>query len=369
MKSSRRRVLLLTGIMLLVVCICMTACSSPGEEVGMEPQTTEEIPASTEPDAVADAGDAATSESGFTVGLACNDLDVSQAIWNEMLKEDLEPLGGELVVLNAAANVEKQISDVEDLITQGVDVIVFQPLDSEGSVPIIDACNAAGIPVIAKEAGINSTNYDAYVGIPHETQGRYDAMWVEQWLDDPPEEYLYIGGITGSSSWGLYRWNGFKEYFDETNSFDGRAEIIVEQSADWSQENAMTVMEDWLQGFPELNCIMTENDEMAAGVCNVLAAANEDFDDWIIVSINGEALGVDLVQQGKIDMTVFFSKAAITEKVAELCKYFSEGGEPLEENYILVADEGMACMTSENVDEVLSNFPRDAKAYADPSQQ
>ena len=75
MKSSRRRVLLLTGIMLLLVFICMTACSSPREEVGMEPQN-----------AVADVGDAATSESGFTVGLACNDLDVSQAICNEILK-------------------------------------------------------------------------------------------------------------------------------------------------------------------------------------------------------------------------------------------------------------------------------------------
>ena len=70
-----------------------------------------------------------------------------------------EELGVKLLMYDARGDVNQQISDVETMIAQGVDAIVVIPQSVEGSAPVVQMCNDAGIPIIIDNGDIADKNY------------------------------------------------------------------------------------------------------------------------------------------------------------------------------------------------------------------
>ena len=75
-----------------------------------------------------------------------------------------------------------------------------------------------------------------------------------------------------------------------------RVKLIETQYCDWSTDRAMSTVEDWLQRYPEMNCIITASDDMGLGACNALNAAGKS--GWYVGGVDGTKIGIQLAEEG-----------------------------------------------------------------------
>ena len=73
----------------------------------------------------------------------------------EYMKISAKAAGYEIIATDAAGNMNKQISDVEDMLSQGIDVLVLNPQDPAAGVNIAKKAAAKGIPVIDLDSDIS----------------------------------------------------------------------------------------------------------------------------------------------------------------------------------------------------------------------
>lgn len=230
-------------------------------------------------------------------------------------------LGVDLVVLDAQDSAETQASQIEDLITRGVSLLIINPVDSDAIGTSVIACNDAKIPVITVTRASNSGTVVQHLDIDNKEAGRLDA---EQLIKDlgGKGKVAILEGIAGSSS-AIDREEGFKAALEGTD-----IEVVASLTANYSREESATVTEDILQSNPELNAIYAHNDEMALGAVRSVAAAGRSAeikiygidatDDALAAVENGE-MAATVQQQPDVQIQIALENAV---------KYL--GGETLE---------------------------------------
>lgn len=205
-------------------------------------------------------------------------------------------LGVDLVVLDAQDSAETQASQIEDLITRGVSLMIINPVDSDAVGTSVVACNDANIPVITVTRASNSGTVVQHLDIDNKEAGRLDA---EQLIKDlgGKGKVAILEGIAGSSS-AIDREEGFKAALEGTD-----IEVVASLTANYSREEGATVTEDILQSNPELNAIYAHNDEMALGAVRAVAAAGRSAEIKIYgIDATDDALAA--VQSGEMAATV-----------------------------------------------------------------
>jgi ABC-type sugar transport system substrate-binding protein len=216
-------------------------------------------------------GDSGTAQSAKTIGLSINALDEYQTEWFGYFEAEVKAKGYQVVMFNADGKVDKQIADVESLIQLKPAVIVIRATDTNGAVPAFEACDEAGIPTIDSAIG---TTYKNTLKL---TQSQYivgglQAQYCIDWLKANPGKNLKTGYLWGSQGMSavIDRYNGWKETL--LKAYPDRVEILAEKVCNWSATEIMAAVEDWLQAFPEMNCLVGMSDEMAIAAGTVLQA-------------------------------------------------------------------------------------------------
>jgi ribose transport system substrate-binding protein len=243
------------------------------------------------------------------IGLSLNALDEYQTEWYGYFETEAKARGYQVVMFNAEGKVDKQISDVEALIQLKPAVIVIRATDSDGAVPAFEACDEAGIPTIDSGFGTNHPNTLKLLQSQYELCG-LQAQYCIDWLKANPGKELKIGyvwGVQGISAV-TDRYNGWKDPLFK--AYPDRVEILAEKVCNWSATETMAAVEDWLQAFPEMNCIVAMSDEMAIAATNVLQAARKTLNDCIVVGIDGSPNAQNSLQDGTLSATVYTSKKA-----------------------------------------------------------
>src|SRR5512135_497847 len=144
MKTARYLfVILIVGAMLLSAC---QPTAAPTQAPAEQPT---QAPAAQPTTAPAAAATSCTPKKTVTVGYAAAGLiDAVQIAWSDGLKQVIEEAGGKVLTVDSQNKIAKQISDVEDLLSQKIDFLVINPVDEAGIVPAIEAANKAGVPVV-----------------------------------------------------------------------------------------------------------------------------------------------------------------------------------------------------------------------------
>lgn len=210
-------------------------------------------------------------------------------------------LGVEILMNDASGDVNKQITDVENLITQGVDAIVVIPQDIEGSAPVVSMCNNAGIPIIVCNGDIADTDYTAFVGCTDQESGELLGQWFMDNVEEGAKVCIVEGPMGQSGQVG--RMKGFEavgmlEYF----------EVLSTQTANWKREEAMALAEDWLTAYGEdLKAIICENDDMGMGVLSACKAAGRD--DIVVGGVDGLDDAVEAVKNGEYGVSILQDSA------------------------------------------------------------
>ena len=242
-------------LMVLVVMLgALTACSSAPKE---EPKK--------------EATPAAPAAAQKTIGLAVSTLNNPFFVdLRDGAQAAADKAGYKLIVLDAQNDSAKQASQVEDLITKKVNVILINPADSNAIVPAVEQANKAGIPVITVDRGAAGGKVAAHVASDNVAGGKMAGELILQ-LTGSKGKIAELEGIPGTSA-ANDRGKGFHQ------AVDGKADlkVVAKQPADFDRAKGLKVMENILQANPDIVAVFAHNDEMALGALEAIKAAGKE---------------------------------------------------------------------------------------------
>ncbi|MFI7446285.1 ABC transporter substrate-binding protein [Nonomuraea sp. NPDC049714] len=213
------------------------------------------------------------------------------------IKDEAAKLGiADLKVTNAQSQFSKQITDVQQLIAQGVKLLVIAPLNSDGWEPVLQQAAAKKIPIITVDRKINAkpcSDYLTFIGSDFYEQGKRAADQMIEALSSKGKVAILLGAPGNNVT--TERTNGFKDRVKEAAP---EIEISFEQTGEFAREKGQQVTEQLIQSNPDINGIYAENDEMALGAVTALKGAGKEAGDIKIVSVDGTRSAVQAIADG-----------------------------------------------------------------------
>lgn len=262
-----------------------------------------------------------SKEDGYHFVLILKDLTRPFMItMGEQAKEAAKILGVSIDVVapQTASSTEEQIKLIEDAIASSADGIMITPGDSTAIVPGIEKANAAGIPIVTPNTKAYGGDVTMWAGVENYDVGfRLGEALAEEM--GHKGKVVLLEGVAGAST-STDRIAGYKAAIAQYPDM----EIIASQTANYKRDEGMSVMENLLQRFPEIDGIGSADKEMLLGANEAVKAANRtgikgvgfDVDEDILVAIeNGEVIATG---DQRTDSQVFWTMAGL---IAELKGY------------------------------------------------
>jgi ribose transport system substrate-binding protein len=230
-------------------------------------------------------GNEPQSNEDLTIGISFQEINNPYFIaMQEAFEDATENIGAETIITDAGHDVSQQISDVEDMIQSGVDILILNPADSDGIESAVLSAEEAGVVVIAVDAQAAGP-IDSFVG-----SRNYDAGYMagEQMVEDldGEGEVAILDGIPVVPI--LERVEGFEEAIEENSNID----IVDVQNGRQDRAVATDVTENILQSNPDLDALFSVNDEGALGALGAIEASGQDVS---LYSVDGHPEVIDAI--------------------------------------------------------------------------
>ncbi len=253
----------------------------------------------------------------MTIGFSMPDL--SESFWISMaygVDDEAKKAGVAIAKVNAGgdANVNQQISQIQDLIQRHVDAIIVGATNGTAVRPVVEQAVAAGIPVVGLSSIPNTPKIASAVGADHYAMGKLQAECLGKAIGGSGNVGM-MAGPTGQS-WADDRARGFRETI--AKEFP-QIKIVTESRLADNRNSALTTAEDWLQRFPDLKGIYTATDDIGAGVVGAVKAANKSA-EIRISSSNLSPTAEQMLKSGdfvcvSIQQIVLQGRAAVQQAV------------------------------------------------------
>jgi len=205
-------------------------------------------------------------------------------------------LGLSVVTLAADGDNEKQIGQVEDVLTEGAKVLVIQPTDSQAASSYVRLAHEHGAKVVAYDRAIVSPDLDYYVSHDSYAVGVLQAKAALE-ATHYKGAYVLLSGQAGHS----VAMEITRGYTDTLAPYvaKGDVEVVLAQNhSAWSPEQALRTVEDALtRSGGKLDAILANNSGMARGAVQAVQAAG--LTHVFIAGADADAANVNFVCQGK----------------------------------------------------------------------
>jgi len=237
-----------------------------------------------------------TQEGNQKIGLVVSTLNNPFFVTlKEGAEKKAQELGYELIVLDSQNDPSKEIANVEDLVTQGVSLILINPTDSDAVVNAVMAANDAQIPVVTLDRGANGGEVVSHIASDNVAGGKMAGEFIISKLPDGGK-LVELEGIAGTSA-ARDRGKGFNEAIAGKTNYT----VVAKQVADFDRTKGLEVMENVLQAQPEIDAVFAHNDEMALGALQAIEASGRNI---IVVGFDATDDAVKSVEAGKMAATV-----------------------------------------------------------------
>ena len=244
-----------------------------------------------------------------------------------------------LVTAGTETGVATQVTQLEDLITKGVDALVVNPMDANAVIPALQKAKEKGIPVILVDSTIEAGNEDlyiTYVGTDNFAAAKLGAETLSTALGGAGK-VLLVRGANGNSV-GNARADGFKA------GLAAGVTLVGEQPGDWNNDTAKQVTENMLQANPDVTGIMSCSDVMVDGILQAIDDAG--LTGIKIMSFDGDS--IPLIKEGLVlgTMAQFPAKMgqiAVDTLISVL------NGDAAADSFAKYIDSGTACYTADNL--------------------
>lgn len=227
---------------------------------------------------------------GLSVSTLSNPFFVSL---RDVIVEEAEAKGMEIIVVNSQDDPATEISNIEDLIQQGVDVLIINPTDSSAVSSAVQSANSANIPVITIDRSAEQGEVETLITSDNVAGGEMAAEFIYDQLGEGAK-VAELEGVSGASAT-RERGEGFHRIADE------KLDVVASQPADFDRIKGLTVMENTLQGHSDIEAVFAHNDEMALGAVEAIQAAGKDI---IVVGFDGIEDAIDAVEAGDLTATI-----------------------------------------------------------------
>ncbi|MEU0970542.1 ABC transporter substrate-binding protein [Streptomyces sp. NPDC005917] len=214
------------------------------------------------------------------------------------IRAEAKKHGVKLLTANAQSQFSKQISDVQDLIAKGANLLVIAPLNSDGWEPVLRAAAAKHIPIVTIDRKINATpckDYVSFIGSDFVQQGKRAADQMIEATGGKGEIAILLGAAGNNVT--TERTKGFEDRIKEKAP---GLKVVFRQTGEFAREKGQSVTENLIQSKPGITGIYAENDEMGLGAVNALKGAGKKPGDVKIVTIDGTRNAVQGIVDGWI---------------------------------------------------------------------
>ena len=283
MKLKKLAALATASIMVLSMAAC--GSSKPAETTAAETEAAE----AGEETAAAEEGAAAVEGS---VGLSLSTLNNPFFVTlSDGAEAKAKELGVDLIVVDAGDDSAKQTSDIEDLISKNIAVLIVNPVDSDAVAPAVEDAIAKGIKVIAVDRVVNGVDVDCSIASDNVAGAKMAADYLVE-LAGEGAKTAELEGVNGASAT-IDRGEGFHSVADE------KLDVVASQTANFNRAEGMTVMENMLQANPDIQCVFAHNDEMALGAIEAIGDK-----EIIVAGFDATDDAIEAVKEGTMAATV-----------------------------------------------------------------
>lgn len=279
--------------------------------------------------------------SDMKIGLAVNTLNNPFFVdLKDGAEKTADEEGIDLIVIDSQGDPGKQMSDVENLLQQNIDLLILNPVDSDAAGQASLLANDQNVPVITVDREASEGEIVTHVGYDALKSGEIAATYLEEELKGKGK-VVEVQGVLGTNV-GRDRSKGFNEHIDTVDNL----EIIASQSANFDRGEALSVMEDILQANSEIDAVYAANDEMVMGALSAIESSGR-LDEIVVIGTDAIDPALEAIREGRLDATIaeppfFLGKEAVNAAMKTLA------GEEVDEQITLEN----TLVTKDNVDDV-----------------
>lgn len=239
--------------------------------------------------------------------------------------------GVQLQFEDARADVVKQLSQVENFISQKVDAIIVNPVDTASTARISKEATEAGIPLVYVNRRPDQKDLPkgvAAVTSNDEEAGRLQMQYIADKLGGKGKIVILLGDLANNST--TNRTKGIKEILVKYPDI----KIDQEQTGIWLRDKGMTLVNDWLTQGREFNAVLANNDEMAIGAAMALKSAGTKPGSVLIAGVDGTPDGLNAIAKGEMTVSVFQDAKGQADGSVEAARKMAKG-ETIEQNIVI----------------------------------
>lgn len=202
---------------------------------------------------------------------------------------------------DAAKDNSKQVEQVENFITQQVDLLIISPNEATPLTSVVKKAYDQGIPVLVLDRKVDGDAYTSFIGADNVDIGKQAGEFAAKTLLPSGGDLIEIRGLAGSTP-AKERSEGFKQGIEGKN-----INIVGSGDGDWERDKGQQQADALLKAHPDVNVVYSHNDPM--GEAAKIAADNAGKPDIKIIGIDGlpiEAGGIKAVEAGRLAGTFVY---------------------------------------------------------------
>lgn len=357
MKKKLLSMILTTAMVASVLVGCGSSSDSAQTAAPAEEAATEEAAPAEE--AAAEEAAPAAESNGTKVGVSMPTKDLQR--WNQdgaNMQAELEAAGYEVDLQYASNDVQTQVSQIENMISSGADVLVIAAIEGSSLGEALDMAKAANIPVIAYDRLLmNSDAVSYYATFDNYMVGTKQGEYIVDALDldnaDGPFNMEITAGDPGDNNAG-YFYNGAMDvlnpYIEAGKLVVVSGQVSFDEAATptWATETAQSRAENILSSNyadgTQIDVWLCSNDSTALGVENALAA-NYNGEYPIITGQDCDIENVKNMLAGKQSMSIFKDTRTLASQVVKMVGQILNG-ETVDVNDTETYDNGTGIVPS-----------------------
>ncbi|MCD8349977.1 MAG: sugar ABC transporter substrate-binding protein [Planctomycetaceae bacterium] len=231
-------------------------------------------------------------------------------------------LGADIIITDSQMNSQKQMQDIESFVQQRVDVVLIDAMDSQAILPTIDDAVEAGMKIVTEDVRIPDAGDKvlSHIGIDNHAAGAQLARWLAAKLKAAGKRnVIIIAGIPGNEATDS-RANGYREVLLNNPDID----VLDTRLAGDKREEGLTVMDDMLQRFAQIDGVICSNDELALGAISAISESGR-ADDILVCGFDGNKYALEAIKSGDMAATIDHAPYSMGYLAIETCVKAAQG--------------------------------------------
>lgn len=277
----------------------------------------------------------AGTASAQTIGVSMSSLDKFKTVLlNGILAHGKTVPGLKIISENAEGDTAKQLEQMRKFVADKVDAIIVAPSDGDLGPQMSKIASDAGIPLIYVNNEPSNLaelpEKQAVVASDEKDSGTLETREVCRLLNGKGKAVVMMGELFHAAA--RKRTEDVSDVLS-TDACKG-IQIVERQSANWSRDQADSLMQEWLKAGVKFDAVITNNDEMALGAIRAMKNAGISMDTVVVAGVDATDDALAAMVAGDLDVTILQNATGQGKGAIEAALKLIKGDKVEKTNYV-----------------------------------